>query len=51
MNTYRITLSLSCTYEVDAINEDMAINQALEWFDEAMPTIEIDVETVETEDE
>ena len=47
MNTYRVTLSLECTYEIDAIDENMAIDQACEWFNEAIPNIEI--EEIKTE--
>ena len=47
MNTYRVNLSLECTYEVTAIDENTAIKQACEWFDEAMPNVEI--EEIKTE--
>lgn len=39
MNTYEVTLTLTCTYTLDAVNEAMAIEQAEEWFDEAVPEV------------
>jgi hypothetical protein len=44
MNEYEVTLTLTCTYRVAAVNEEMAIDQAMEWFSEASP--EVDVEKV-----
>ena len=42
MNEYEVTLTLTCTYRVAAVNEEMAIDQAMEMFDEAVPEVEIE---------
>jgi hypothetical protein len=44
MNEYEVTLTLTCAYRVAAVNKEMAIDQAMEWFSEASP--EVDIEKV-----
>ena len=49
MKTYEVTLTLACTYTITAPNEEMAKDQAFEWFSECEPNYEIK-ETKERED-
>lgn len=41
MNEYEVTISYETTYVVSAKNEDMAIEQCWEWWDECIPNIKI----------
>lgn len=43
MNEYDVTVSLECYYRISAPDEETAIEIAYEYFDEAEPTVEINL--------
>ena len=41
MNEYEVTVSLTCTYVVNASDEETAKDIAYEWFTEAIPDFDV----------
>jgi len=41
MAKYVIDVTLDCIYEIEAENEESAIEQAIEWFQECQPEVTV----------